>query len=71
MQLIQKQLIAIEEDLKNQGASKDELKKHINLGLIAVREFEAEYPDFADILQKIDYHYNIITKNFRNVLLWK
>ncbi len=57
LQVIQKQLIAIEEDLKNQGASKDELKKRINIGLISVREFEADDPDFADLLQKIDYRY--------------
>ncbi len=57
LQIIQKQLIAIEEDLKNQGVSKDELKKRINIGLIAAREFEADDPDFADILQKIDYRY--------------
>ncbi|GEM_PF-2562387 len=57
LQVIQKQLIAIEEDLKNQGTSKDELKKRINIGLISVREFEADDPDFADLLQKIDYRY--------------
>ncbi|TCW60400.1 immunity protein Tsi6 family protein [Treponema sp. J25] len=57
LQVIQKQLIAIEEDLKNQGASKDELKKRINIGLISVREFEADDPDFTDLLQKIDYRY--------------
>lgn len=57
LQIIKKQLDAIEEDVKNQGASKDELKKRINIGLIAAREFEADDPDFADILQKIDYRY--------------
>ena len=57
LQVIKKQLLAIEEDVKTQCKSKNELKKRINIGLIAAREFEADDPDFADILQKIDYRY--------------
>ncbi|AEJ20550.1 immunity protein Tsi6 family protein [Gracilinema caldarium] len=57
LQVIQTQLQAMQDDVNHERVPTAEAKKRINIGVLAVREFEANDPEFADILIKAAYLY--------------
>jgi len=62
LKMIKAQLEAIQSDVNGKGSLDNEQIKNINIGILAVREFEADDPEFADILIKIDYLFSEYNK---------
>jgi hypothetical protein len=54
---IEAQLRAMQDDVRNGLRPSEEKKKSINIGVVAVREFEADDPEFADVLTSAAYWY--------------
>ncbi len=54
---IKNQLLYIKEVVSHVSRPDPCIKKNINIGLLAVRELEADDPNLADILQKVDYYF--------------
>lgn len=57
LQMIRVQLQAMQDDVNHGRTPTAEAKRRINIGVLAVREFEATDPDFADVLTKASYLY--------------
>ncbi len=57
LQMIQVQLQVMQDDVKHRRTPNAETQKRINIDLLAVREFEANDPEFADVLIRAAYLY--------------
>lgn len=57
LRTIKSQLLYIKDNILNNGKLDSQTKINIKIGLLAAREFEADDPEFADILQKVDYYF--------------
>lgn len=53
LQSVMEQLSYIEESLRDKSIDREKLKG-INVGIFAVREFEARAPDFAQMLYEVE-----------------
>lgn len=57
LHMIQAQLQAMQDEIMHGRTPTAETKKRINIGVLAVREFEANDPEFADVLTRVAYLY--------------
>lgn len=53
LQSVMDQILYIESSLNDKSSDRSDLER-INLGLFAVREFEARSPDFAELLYQVE-----------------
>jgi hypothetical protein len=54
---ISRQLRAIRQDVLRDGAFDRALQQRINIGFYAAREFEQSDPEYADLLEQIEFLY--------------
>ena len=54
---VERQLMSINTGIESGIAPTEEQMEEISIGLIAIREFEATDPDYADVLSKVSYLY--------------